>query len=161
MSPQLDSWQRDREKQGVQWDWSRRIKSSFWVSKKCFCVALGVCAWVCVGVCLTDWLGGIGWSMRWQEICSLLSTEKDWHFSTRDSFQFLNSQTYTTWMKPCSHPNITHKQTFLSHHSRKIMCVFNSRIYRGHSDSSIINVADCPPGHFLKTVVVLLGSWRY
>lgn len=124
MSPQLDSWQRDREKQGVQWDWSRRIKSSFWVSKKCFCVALGVCAWVCVGVCLTDWLGGIGWSMRWQEICSLLSTEKDWHFSTRDSFQFLNSQTYTTWMKPCSHPNITHKQTFLSHHSRKIMCVF-------------------------------------
>lgn len=124
MSPQPDSWQRDREKQGVQWDWSRRIKSSFWVSKKCFCVALGVCAWVCVGVCLTDWLGGIGWSMRWQEICSLLSTEKDWHFSTRDSFQFLNSQTYTTWMKPCSHPNITHKQTFLSHHSRKIMCVF-------------------------------------
>lgn len=38
------------------------------------------------------------------------------------------------------------------------VCVHNSCIYRGHADSSIINVADCPPGHFLKTVVVLLGS---
>lgn len=77
MSPQLDSWQRDRDREEDrvqiggkgQWDLSRQIKSCLWMSE-CVSVQGWVCE--CVGLCgrVSDRLIGLDcfrvvWYMRW------------------------------------------------------------------------------------------------